>query len=90
MPQIPASLRWIAILAFFGGLILSMGSASGQFVPGEVNNIFPLAPRELRQRLSRAQAALDEERFSDAVAETSCNTARTPRRPSNRRSAWAI
>ena len=35
----------------------------------DVNNVFPLAPRELRQRLSRAQAAVDEERYSDAVAE---------------------
>lgn len=32
-------------------------------------NIFPLAPRELRQRLSRAQVAVDEQRYSDAVAE---------------------
>ena len=36
---------------------------------GDVNNVFPLAPRELRQRLARAQAAVDEERYSDAVAE---------------------
>src|SRR5882672_6233037 len=35
----------------------------------DLYNIFPLAPRELRQRLNRAQAALDEERYSDAVAE---------------------
>ena len=34
-----------------------------------INNIFPLAPRELRQRLTRAQAAVAEERYSDAVAE---------------------
>src|SRR5437762_10738215 len=36
---------------------------------GDVNNVFPLAPRELRQRLARSQAAVDEERYSDAVAE---------------------
>ena len=36
---------------------------------GDVNNVFPLAPRELRQRLSRAEAAVAEERYSDAVAE---------------------
>lgn len=35
----------------------------------DLNNIFPLAPRELRQRLTRAQAAVEEQRFSDAVAE---------------------
>jgi outer membrane protein assembly factor BamB len=35
----------------------------------DLTNIFPLAPRELRQRLNRAQAAVDEQRFSDAVAE---------------------
>src|SRR3954466_4518357 len=36
---------------------------------GDVNDVFPRAPREFRQRLARAQAAVDEERYSDAVAE---------------------
>src|SRR5262245_15480732 len=34
-----------------------------------VSSIFPLAPRELRQHLSRAQAAVAEDRFTDAVDE---------------------
>lgn len=42
---------------------------NAQVLGAEVENIFPLAPRELRQRLSRAQAAVAEERFSDAVQE---------------------
>ncbi len=35
----------------------------------DVGNIFPTAPRELRQNLSRAQAAIAEERYSDAADE---------------------
>ena len=42
-----------------------IGASSGTFI----NNTFPLAPRELRQHLTRAQAAVEEEQFSDAVAE---------------------
>src|SRR6187401_3439432 len=47
------------------------GETAVRAQPGtaDFNNIFPLAPRELRQRLSRAQAAVDEQRYSDAVAE---------------------
>src|SRR3954465_4857144 len=56
----------VCFLALFGiGALLFSPLAAGQ----EVNNIFPVVPRELRQRLSRAQAALDEERYSDAVGE---------------------
>lgn len=40
----------------------------GQAGKAEINTIFPIAPRELRQHLSRAQEAVAEERFSDAVA----------------------
>jgi outer membrane protein assembly factor BamB len=43
--------------------------ASGQDFSHDGNNIFPLAPRELRQVLAHARASLDEQRFSDAVAQ---------------------
>src|SRR5438046_1207481 len=67
-----AALRRSLLLA--GALILialCTGPAWGQFGTTYpiVTNIFPLAPRELKQHLSRAQTALDEERYSDAVAE---------------------
>src|SRR4029077_1333419 len=61
----------LAVAVLLIGLI-ALGQQFGPFGPstaGDVNNIFPLAPRELRQRLSRAQAALEEQRYSDAVAE---------------------
>lgn len=35
----------------------------------DLGNIFPAAPRELRQNLTRAQAAIADERFSDAADE---------------------
>ena len=35
----------------------------------DVGNIFPSAPRELRQNLTRAQAAIADERYSDAADE---------------------
>lgn len=64
----------ILLVGSLGWLPLVSGQPGfGPFGPtnafADVNNIFPLAPRELRQRLSRAQAALEEERYSDAVAE---------------------
>jgi outer membrane protein assembly factor BamB len=58
----------IAAALAAGGLCL-LAAAEGQDNNGYVNNVFPLAPRELRQHLSRAQAAVAEERYSDAVAE---------------------
>src|SRR6185436_21166025 len=60
------SWKWIS----FTFLAITASSAA-LAQPGtvEFNNIFPLAPRELRQRLNRAQAAVDEQRYSDAVAE---------------------
>jgi outer membrane protein assembly factor BamB len=36
---------------------------------GMLSNVFPPAPRELRQHVTRSQAAMAEERYSDAVAE---------------------
>lgn len=62
--------RWQGMLWLVGGLVL-LGVAPGAVLAQQpyVNNLFPVAPRELRQHLTRAQAALQEERFSDAVAE---------------------
>jgi outer membrane protein assembly factor BamB/tetratricopeptide (TPR) repeat protein len=63
---LPANHPLGRFLALFGiGILLFHPFAAAQ----EVNNIFPIVPRELRQRLTRAQAALDEERYSDAVGE---------------------
>jgi outer membrane protein assembly factor BamB len=60
----------LAGLLIWGPKALAQPGIFGPVVPNaDVNNVFPLAPRELRQRLSRAQAAVDEERYSDAVAE---------------------
>jgi outer membrane protein assembly factor BamB len=74
----PPLAEWIGRLAFLWLLTLS-GMVAAQPVPGnplapadandEIGNIFPMAPRELRQNLSRAQAAIAEERFSDAAEE---------------------
>ena len=58
-------------------LLLVATSAATLFgqVPGAgtaasgVNNVFPPPDREMRQRLTRAQTALTEERYSDAVGE---------------------
>jgi outer membrane protein assembly factor BamB len=55
-------------------MCLFLGAAGGlaQVVTEEqveVGNIFPTAPRELRQNLSRAQEAIAEERYSDAADE---------------------
>src|SRR5438874_2938176 len=71
MPQF-AALRRSLLPAWAWILVAACaGPAEGQFgTPYPiVTNIFPLAPRELKQHLSRAQTALDEERYSDAVAE---------------------
>src|SRR6266850_2290048 len=64
----PAAFRLSLLSAgwIVGGLLVWSAAVSGQ---DYVNNVFPLAPRELRQHLSRAQAAVEEERYSDAVAE---------------------
>ncbi len=47
--------------------------ANSQYVTAQVGtptiNIFPPAPRSLRQNLVRAKKAIEEDRFSDAVAE---------------------
>jgi outer membrane protein assembly factor BamB len=51
------------------GLLVSLMATSLLAQDASINNIFPVAPRELRQHLTRAQAALAEERFSDAVFE---------------------
>ncbi|MDX1945761.1 MAG: PQQ-binding-like beta-propeller repeat protein [Pirellulaceae bacterium] len=56
---------WCFAAACFGQAINPANPTPG----GQISNIFPAAPRELRQNLTRAQAALDEERYSDAVAE---------------------
>jgi outer membrane protein assembly factor BamB len=76
MPRKTASQKSLFAALLVGGLLAWGPAAQGQpgifGIPansGDVNNVFPLAPRELRQRLSRAQAAVDEERYSDAVAE---------------------
>jgi outer membrane protein assembly factor BamB len=65
-----AAIGRILIAAALGTALLGVWrqAAVGQNL-ADVENVFPLAPRELRQRLTRAQAAVAEERFSDAVAE---------------------
>lgn len=45
-------------------------AAQAQSTPYPIN-VFPTAPRELRQFLARAEAAIEEERYSDAVQELS-------------------
>jgi outer membrane protein assembly factor BamB len=57
------------MVVFLGSAAFAGAAAAQNVGAGEVENIFPLAPRELRQRLARAQSAVAEERFSDAVAE---------------------
>jgi outer membrane protein assembly factor BamB len=54
----------LAVAVTQGGLLAQEPAANAN-----LNNIFPVAPRELRQHLTRAQAAVTEERFSDAVFE---------------------
>ncbi|MCI0359785.1 MAG: PQQ-binding-like beta-propeller repeat protein, partial [Planctomycetaceae bacterium] len=69
--------RWLlaAALAVLVPILplLTSDRAAGQEQPGaaeaDVGNIFPAAPRELRQNLTRAQAAIGDERFSDAADE---------------------
>src|SRR5262245_20240634 len=70
MLQIPPRQKnpLIKALIAVGALVLAT-AALGQDPYTYVINVFPLAPRELRQHLTRAKAALDEERYSDAVAE---------------------
>src|SRR5688572_5076749 len=64
----------LAALAAFSlcGFVLA-GSSSLAQVPADpgqdIGNVFPAAPRELRQNLSRAQAAIEDQRFSDAADE---------------------
>jgi outer membrane protein assembly factor BamB len=68
---------YLAIRPSVIALLVVASLAAGLFgqVPGSgtagsgVNNVFPPPDREMRQRLTRAQAALAEERFSDAVGE---------------------
>ncbi len=48
--------------------IAAIVPARGQDL-ADVGNIFPAAPRELRQNLSRAQVAIADERYSDAADE---------------------
>ena len=70
--RLPLKIGWERIFLTF--LAIAVNSAAfaqpfGQVGSVDLNNVFPLAPRELRQRLNRAQAAVDEQRYSDAVAE---------------------
>jgi outer membrane protein assembly factor BamB len=66
MLQSPGPSRWLApALLIMAGELCLPAAGPGQ----DVNNIFPLAPRELRQHLTRAQVAVAEQRYSDAVAE---------------------
>jgi outer membrane protein assembly factor BamB len=62
--------KWIfVVLLAIQSNSVARAQIFGQQGSADLNNIFPLAPRELRQRLNRAQAAVDEQRYSDAVAE---------------------
>lgn len=62
----------LAALAFTSQVFAQFGpDPRGGIGGGTTTNIFPLALRELRQNLSRAQAAVAEQRYSDAVQELS-------------------
>ena len=55
---------------FFSGLVsfpALRGSGQVRKVDAGVVNVFLPAPREAKQRLTQARAALDEQRFADAV-----------------------
>src|SRR5262245_12471086 len=69
MLSTPTIRPWTWASICFAWVWLFGGSGAFSQPPADINNVFPLAPRELRQRLTRAQAALEEERYSDAVAE---------------------
>ncbi len=57
----------LAAVLLIGTIVPARGQDLSE--PQDVGNIFPAAPRELRQNLSRAQAAIADERFSDAADE---------------------
>ena len=70
---LPLRASWSALVVF-GILAAGVMPASGQVIgpkvagnPDNVSSIFMPAPRALRQQLSRAQAAIAEERYTDAV-----------------------
>ena len=65
----PVLLAVFFLVSMAGRQALSQPGNNGAGAGTYINNTFPLAPRELRQHLTRAQAAVDEERFSDAVSE---------------------
>src|SRR6185436_9930175 len=69
MPVIAAPRRLLGACGFGLALGLSLASTAAAQTTPYIGNIFSPAPRELRQFLSRAQAAVAEERYSDAVQE---------------------
>ncbi|QDU96281.1 outer membrane protein assembly factor BamB family protein [Lignipirellula cremea] len=56
---------WFACTAFAAWGNTPLASAQ----TNELRSAFPQAPRELRQAITRAQAAIDDDRYSDACAE---------------------
>lgn len=69
----PLFLRFVVAGLTVGMLLVvpfaAEGLAQTPTPDATVNSIFPIAPREMRQHLTRAQTAVAEERFSDAVFE---------------------
>jgi outer membrane protein assembly factor BamB len=64
------SLATVAAAALAGALIADSARAQLPNQSGQtLLNVFPPAPRELKLRLSHASKALEEQRFSDAVAQ---------------------
>jgi hypothetical protein len=65
MKNMTSSRLWILVLVVF--VIVSNAELAQAQI--QAINIFPPAPRSLRQNLVRAKKAIEEERFSDAVSE---------------------
>lgn len=66
--MMPMRSRRVAASLFWGvTFAICVAPAVGQVSQEEVSNIFLPAPRGLRQQLSRARTALEEERYSDGV-----------------------
>jgi len=61
--------RWTGARLLLVALLILPGSIALGQDDEEAPRLFPLAPRELRQPLSRAREAIDEQQYSDAVRE---------------------
>jgi outer membrane protein assembly factor BamB len=63
----PLHVTWPLILVACLTLVTSLPGQVRLGQPAEVTNVFPPVPRELRQHLATARAALADERYGDAV-----------------------